>query len=132
MKSDIEKKYSTDQSSLVNDACNTLKDPFKRANYMLDLHDIDIGKNDKRSGYGEAYNIMDVEYLTEQFEVQEEISTATTQRLNELKQQYDDEYKNYINYLTKAFQDQNINMVIEYIKRISFINTIKENISERL
>ena len=35
-KSEAERQYSADQASAVNDAYGTLRDPLKRAKYILD------------------------------------------------------------------------------------------------
>jgi molecular chaperone HscB len=43
-KSETEKRYALDASSILNDAYRTLRDPVKRANYVLKQEGFDIGE----------------------------------------------------------------------------------------
>jgi molecular chaperone HscB len=48
-KPEAERQYSLDASSILNDACRTLKDPVKRAQYLLGEEGFEIGE--QRSKY---------------------------------------------------------------------------------
>ncbi|MCK4744213.1 MAG: co-chaperone HscB [Sulfuriflexus sp.] len=60
---DREKRLSMQQASIINEAYQSLKDPLKRAQYLLSLKGIDV-KSDSNT-------IMDTEFLMEQMELRE-------------------------------------------------------------
>lgn len=63
-----ERRLSLQQSTLINTAFETLKDPLKRASYILSLRGIDI---DTQKG-----GTMDPGFLMEQMELREAIAEA--------------------------------------------------------
>lgn len=69
-----EHEFAQLQSSLLNKAYNTLKDPLARAKYMLQLEGIQIE---------ESASLEDPELLLEVLEMREELEQATSE--DELK-----------------------------------------------
>ncbi|MDH5712186.1 MAG: Fe-S protein assembly co-chaperone HscB, partial [Gammaproteobacteria bacterium] len=63
--SDQEKRIAMQQTSLINQAFQTLKEPVSRAQYMLKLQGIDMDS--------ETDTTMDAEFLMEQMEFRESI-----------------------------------------------------------
>lgn len=66
--SDAEKRAAMDQAVLVNDAYNTLRDPVKRAMYLLWLKNV--------NGMEEKNTSMPHDFLVEQIEWREAIADA--------------------------------------------------------
>lgn len=60
---DRDKRLSMQQASIINEAYQSLKDPLKRAQYLLSLNGIDV-KSDSNT-------VMDTEFLMEQMELRE-------------------------------------------------------------
>jgi len=60
---DREKRLSMQQASLINEAYQSLKDPLKRAQYLLSLNDIDVKS--------ESNTVMDTAFLMQQMELRE-------------------------------------------------------------
>ncbi len=76
--SDMEKRLSVQQSSMVNDAYQTLKDPLRRAIYLLQLHGVHIGDNESS---------MDSAFLMQQMSYREKLDTLRQQSDTALKEQ---------------------------------------------
>jgi molecular chaperone HscB len=62
-KGDVEKRLAVQTTSLINQAYETLKSPLKRAQYMLELEDIDAGQ--------ESHITSDMSFLMKQIEFRE-------------------------------------------------------------
>lgn len=62
---DRERLLSVQQTSLINDAHTTLKDPLQRARYMLSLAGVDISN--------ESETVMDAAFLMQQMELREQL-----------------------------------------------------------
>jgi molecular chaperone HscB len=63
----IERRLALEQTTHVNDAYRTLKDPQKRAEYLLSLEGVKVGKEESRT--------MDFEFLGEMLELQEAVES---------------------------------------------------------
>jgi len=60
---DREKRLSMQQASIINEAYQSLKDPLKRAQYLLSLNGIDVNS--------ESNTVMDTAFLMQQMELRE-------------------------------------------------------------
>ena len=60
---DRERRLSMQQASIINEAYQALKDPLKRAQYMLSLNNIDTNS--------ESNTVMDTAFLMQQMELRE-------------------------------------------------------------
>jgi len=60
---DRERRLSMQQASMINEAYQALKDPLKRAQYILSLNNIDANS--------ESNTVMDTAFLMEQMELRE-------------------------------------------------------------
>lgn len=66
--SDQQRRLSMQASSHLNEAYSTLRDPLKRARYLLELKGADLGANRQTA--------HDPEFLMEQMELREELAAA--------------------------------------------------------
>jgi molecular chaperone HscB len=66
-----ERRLSLEQSTALNEAYKTLKDPSRRAFYLLKLHGVDLDREDAG-----AQRDMPVEFLEEVMELREELEGA--------------------------------------------------------
>jgi len=64
--SDGERRMSLQQATLVNEAYQTLRDPLKRAQYLLNLHGVEMGPDHQTT--------RDTAFLMEQLELREELA----------------------------------------------------------
>lgn len=65
-KSDVEKRLAVQTASLINQAFETLKTPLKRAQYLLELNDIDVDKD--------THITTDSQFLMQQIELRETLA----------------------------------------------------------
>lgn len=77
-----ERRFSLEQTSALNDAYKTLKDPIRRAFYLLKLHGTDLDKEDAG-----AQKNMPHEFLEEVMELREELDAAKRKKDVEKAQQ---------------------------------------------
>jgi molecular chaperone HscB len=66
-----ERRLSLEQSTALNEAYRTLKDPSRRAFYLLKLHGVDLDREDAG-----AQKDMPLEFLEEVMELREELEGA--------------------------------------------------------
>jgi molecular chaperone HscB len=66
-----ERRLSLEQSTALNEAYRTLKDPSRRAFYLLKLHGVDLDREDAG-----AQREMPMEFLEEVMELREELEGA--------------------------------------------------------
>lgn len=66
-----ERRLSLEQSTALNEAYKTLKDPTRRAFYLLKLHGVDLDREDAGT-----HRDMPVEFLEEVMELREELEGA--------------------------------------------------------
>lgn len=64
-KTDVERRLSVQKAAQINDALATLKNPLKRAVYLLSLHGVELSEHG---------NTMDPVFLMEQMELRETLS----------------------------------------------------------
>lgn len=67
-----ERRLSLEQTTALNDAYRTLRDPVRRAFYLLKLHGVDLDREDG----GAARPQLPVEFLEEVIELREELQGA--------------------------------------------------------
>ena len=70
-----ERRLSLEQTTTLNEAYKTLKDPTRRALYLLKLHGVDLDREDAG-----AQKDMPIEFLEEVMELREELDEAIKAR----------------------------------------------------
>ncbi|KAJ2558957.1 molecular chaperone [Coemansia sp. RSA 1933] len=114
---DTERKLAEIQSSWVNHAYATLKDPLLRAFYILELNDKGIGEEDQ---------ITDPELLMEIMEFREEIEASETEKhIADIKERNDAKIDKVTNGIAAAFGAENYDSAkqlthhLQYLRRVS-------------
>ncbi|ORZ22035.1 Co-chaperone HscB, C-terminal oligomerization domain-containing protein [Absidia repens] len=115
-----ERKYAEIQSSMLNKAYHTLRDPLARAQYMLALQGVEVN---------EAESLHHPELLMDVMEVREELEEATTNEDVELiKQENDGKIKETVAQLSKAFSEKDLDLAKDYSIQLQYWENIRRAI----
>ncbi|KAJ3107054.1 hypothetical protein HDU97_005023 [Phlyctochytrium planicorne] len=99
-KSEEERKYSDMQSTFINKALQTLKDPLLRARYLLHLNDVHIDESEK---------LQDPELLEEVMSVWEQVEEVRKEAdLQILKEENEARVNKAIQDVSKSFREGNL------------------------
>ena len=136
--SDAERRLSVQKAAQVNDALATLKDPLKRAIYLLSLHGIELS---------EQGNKMDPIFLMEQMELRENLSQIEKQddpllALDDILVNVQSKIKKIVNSLAKLFQgilsddvhadrENFLEQVKSLVLKMQFLNRLQEECLNR-
>lgn len=149
--SEQEHRYSTERTSMLNDAYRTLKDPIKRANYLLTLQGFKaIGQQTKTP----PDLLLEIFELNEQLEElryakkskdTSQINQLITQvlatqkmlkeRANELNSQLNTNFTKWdetINNIPVEEKQKLLNKISDSLSQMKYINNLLENIEEEL
>lgn len=122
-----EKRISMQQTSWINEALNTLKQPVERASYLLKLKGVDINLENETT--------MDGDFLMEQMEMREALSEVSSKEdpLAELDR-ISVEIKNKTNAMTgefsKAYTDNHLDDAREWIRKMQFMQKAEKELDE--
>ena len=133
---DQEKRLSMQQTSWINEAQATLKDPVLRATYLLKLKGTDINLENETT--------MDAGFLMQQLELRERLENIKNEDdpldvldglSKELKSSIDDMMKSF----SQSYQADQIDDAREWIRKLQFmqkaikeINTVSADIEDEL
>ena len=132
-KGDVEKRLAVQTTSLINQAYETLKSPLKRAQYMLELEDIDAGQ--------ESHITSDMSFLMKQIEFRENLEEIrdSADPLAGLEAMRDDLQAQYLQ-LQEDFQTQyanakhsadNYNDALDTVAKMQFFAKLLDEIEQR-
>ncbi|KAG2215038.1 hypothetical protein INT46_008272 [Mucor plumbeus] len=114
--------YAHLQSSVINKAYHTLKDPLSRAQYLLKQKGIQINEGD---------SLSDPELLMEVMEFREELEEVTSEaELKPLKERNDEKYSETVHNLQLAFDKNDYNLAKDLAIELQYLNSIKTAILE--
>ncbi|KAI9476618.1 Co-chaperone HscB, C-terminal oligomerization domain-containing protein [Zychaea mexicana] len=117
-----EHAYAQLQSSMLNKAYGTLKDPLARARYMLELEGVEVS---------ETESLHDPELLMEVMELREELDEVSTEEeLAQVKQTNDAKYQETVQNLSKAFEKKDLDHAKELMVQLQYWETIRRAIVE--
>jgi molecular chaperone HscB len=127
-KGDVEKRLAVQTASLINQAYETLKSPLKRAQYMLELEDIDAGQ--------ESHITSDMSFLMKQIEFREALEDIrdSADPLAGLDSMRDDVEAQYLQ-LQVDFEAQhsvsNYNDALDTVAKMQFFAKLLDEIEQR-
>lgn len=137
-KGDVEKRLAVQTTSLINQAYETLKSPLKRAQYMLELEDIDADQ--------ESHITSDMSFLMKQIEFRENLEDIrdSADPLAGLEAMRDDVQAQYLQ-LQEDFQAQyrtaqhhagkqsadNYNDALDTVAKMQFFAKLLDEIEQR-
>ncbi|CAO3613661.1 unnamed protein product [Cunninghamella blakesleeana] len=115
-----EHKYAEIQSSLLNKAYHTLKDPLARAQYLLAQKGVEID---------ESESLHNPALLMEVMEVREELEEATTNDDVEIiKNENDEKIKETVANLSSAFANNDLDLAKDYSIQLQYWENIRRAI----
>lgn len=111
-----EKALSQRQATALNDAYETLKDPLKRADYLVHLEGVDV--------LPEGCNLVqDQSILIEAMEMREKLAMAETMAaLNEIQRETKVEVDDVLKALSLAFQGGDIRGACQLTTRLKYLD----------
>lgn len=119
-----EQRLSLQQATLVNEAYETLKDPLKRAQYLLLLHGIDMNAKQEST--------KDTGFLMQQLELREALANAGQQddphaTLDELMQQITGMINKLVAQMAMQFEGaspEQLEEARESVRKMQFLNKL--------
>lgn len=120
---DKTKLESIKKTAQVNDAYQTLKSPIRRAEYMLQLHGVNI--------HDEKYTAVPQDFLMQQMEWREELETNKQNKLalEKLATEIQKNKNDIMNQLPAYFKcKDHLNDAIEITRKLNFIEKIEQHI----
>ena len=124
---DQEKRLSMQQTSHINEAYQTLKDPVARALYMLKLKGMDINFDNETT--------MDMDFLMEQMAMREKMADIREhddplQQLDALADEVNAKMMALTSDFAAAWQQEQLEAARELIRKMQFMQKAKKEISE--
>lgn len=132
--SDGEKRLSMQQTSHINEALQTLKDPVLRASYLLKLKGLDINLENETT--------MDMNFLMAQMEMREAMERVKTQQANaqtsfedslaaldDMQRDVKKQTKSVMSAYAQAYQQDDLDTAREWVRKLQFLQKAKKEIS---
>ncbi|KAK4514634.1 uncharacterized protein ATC70_002235 [Mucor velutinosus] len=114
--------YAQLQSSVINKAYHTLKDPLSRAQYLLKEQGIQVNEGD---------SLSNPELLMEVMEFREELEEAQSEAdIKPLKARNDEKYAETVHKLQLAFEKNDYESAKDLAIELQYLNSIKTAILE--
>lgn len=125
-KSIREKRYATQQSSLLNQAYEVLKDPIQRGYYLLKMLDKNYREHEGNGSQDPDFLMM---LLMEQEAIESEADLEIIQqgltKSKEILRSYEDA-------IQQAFEDQNLEAALTYLNRYQYQQTLMHKATQKL
>jgi molecular chaperone HscB len=123
---DLERRLSVQQSARINDAFQTLKDPLRRARYLLQLNGVDMNADTDTS--------MDPHFLMQQMELREALesvknSANPADELITINNDIELAITGIIRELTKVFSVEttpDLSAARDCVRRLQFMTRLQE------
>lgn len=110
-------------SAVINSAYETLRDPLKRAQYIISSN---TGLDLQNDEIGQKYQFQDKQMLLEMMDVHERLEEAMKQSdLDDLKQENDARIENLLKNLSADFKDGNWDAATTKTVRLKYCYNIK-------
>lgn len=124
--SDLEKRLSMQQTSWINEAQATLKDPVLRAIYLLKLKGTDINLENETT--------MDAAFLMQQLETRERLENIKKEDdplavLNVMEKELRTSSSEIMNNFAQSFEADQVDDAREWIRKLQFMQKAKKEIN---
>ena len=125
--SDQEKRLSMQQTSWINEAQATLKDPVLRAIYLLKLNDVDFSLDNETT--------MDAAFLMQQLEMRERLENIKSEadpldRLDDIAKDVTAATKTMMESFAQCFESEQLDEAREWIRKLQFMQKAKNEIDQ--
>ncbi len=127
-KGDVDKRLALQTTSLINQAYDTLKSPLKRAQYLLELQDLDAAQ--------ESHITSDGLFLMQQIEFREALgdlneSADPMAALNTMRSDVQNQYLQLQNDFEAQHFDANYNDALDTVAKMQFFSKLLDEIEQR-
>jgi molecular chaperone HscB len=124
--SDLEKRLSMQQTSWINEAQATLKDPVLRASYLLKLKGVDFSLENETT--------MDTAFLMQQLEMRERLENIRSEAdplkaLDSIAVDVKDSTNKMMNGFAQSFENGQLDDAREWIRKLQFMQKAKNEIN---
>ena len=124
--SDQEKRLSMQQTSLINEAQATLKDPVLRAGYLLELKGIDFSMENETT--------MDAAFLMSQLEMREKLEHVKKEDdpltvLDSIAKEIKDSSRHMMQGFADAYEADQFDDAREWIRKLQFLKKAKNEVN---
>ena len=125
--SDQEKRISMQQTSRINEAFNSLKNPVDRAIYLLRLKGVDLNLENETT--------MDAGFLMSQMEMREELSEIRSKddplaALDGFAKHIKNEMLAMMESYSSAYENDQLDDAKEWIRKMQFMQKAKKEVDE--
>lgn len=123
--SDQEKRLSMQQTSWINEALATMKDPVLRANYLLQLKGTDSDQGSETT--------MDAAFLMQQLEMRERLENIKQEAdplsvLDEMDKKIKNTTKTIMDGFAKSYEENQFDDAREWVRKLQFMRKAKKEI----
>jgi molecular chaperone HscB len=127
-KGDVDKRLALQTTSLINQAYDTLKSPLKRAQYLLQLEDLDAAQ--------ETHITSDVQFLMQQIEFREALgdlneSADPMTAVDGMRTDVQNQYLQLQNDFEAQYLAANYNDALDTVARMQFFSKLLVEIDQR-
>lgn len=124
--SDLEKRLSMQQTSWINEAQSTLKDPVLRAIYLLKINDVDFSLENETT--------MDAVFLMQQLEMREKLENIRKESqsldvLDNMAKDLKTSTEKMMDGFVKSFEASQLDDAREWIRKLQFMQKAKAEIN---
>jgi len=122
-----EKRLSMQQTSWINEAQSTLKDPVLRAIYLLKLSGVDFSLENETT--------MDAAFLMQQLEMRERLENIKSEndpldRLDEIAKDVKSSTTTMMESFARSFENEQYDEAREWIRKLQFMQKAKNEINQ--
>ena len=120
-----EKTFSQAQATAINDAYETIKDPLKRADYLIHIKGVNVSPD--------GCNLVnDPSILMEAMEVREKLEAAkTVADVDAIARDAREETKDIIESISNAFRGDDIDGACQLVTRLKYLNKLLVEVRQR-
>lgn len=124
--SDLDKRVSMQQTSWINEALSTLKDPVLRATYLLALKDQDVNLDNETT--------MDAAFLMQQLEMREKLENIRNEAdplalLDVMARDIKKSSQDMMQGFSQSYESDQLDDAREWIRKLQFMEKAKKQVN---